>query len=374
MHLSPDEDEENIKNRVEIFHTKEGDTTRSQTLALVFRKDTMSLLYTTGRQITPVCSSCTATKCTHLRMWKDESNKQVSKSNSNADEITKPIHYFLQETVYHNDTPIIYPLQTCPIQSKIINEKENGMFTLPLDLIPVYDDQKVCQIHGHRFISDESGLVLVSKTVKIFTETGVIEKDSNVYVRKSYSCKCLQQVDGHPWLLFHVGWGRMVCYLTLDAYVIDMVRSGSTVRAFHSKMLQKTKSRTKNNYDLSYDEFLTAKEGFFANAQVDVKQSFSCTNCGTSPRYFVADGTSLAPLKRKLEPLNLSELSPHPEDKTPLSQSSKHDERTFLHLKIEREAITKLITGETSVSNFCEQNSLTSPNGILIKGVIERLR
>ena len=228
LQLSPDEVE---KNRVDIFHIREGSSTSSQTLALVFRKDKMSIIYSTGRQITPVCSSCTATKCVCLRLWKLEMDKNVVSSNTQSeDESKKPHHYFLQDTSYPNDSPIPYPLQSCSIQREIIKSKESGTFSLPSELIPTYDDQKRCRNHGHPFISDDSGLALVSKSVKIYSETGATEHECNLYVRKSQSCKCIQQVDGHPWLLFHIGWGKMVCYLTLDAYVIDMVRSGSTVR------------------------------------------------------------------------------------------------------------------------------------------------
>ena len=167
----------------------------------------------------------------------------------------------------------------------------------------------------------------------------------------------------------------MVDYLTLDAYVIDMVRSGSTVSAFHSKMLQKTKSRNnRQSFDLTYEEFLHAKEGFFSNVSVDIAECFHCTNCNISPKYYVADGTSIAPLKRMLEPLNLSELSPHPDDNNPLSQGSKHEERTFLYVKSERQAMTKCLTGETNVSDLCKPDVLTSVNGLLIKDVVLRLR
>ena len=74
LQLFPDEEDD--KTRVEIFHVREGSSTSSQTLALVFRKDKISIIYSTGRQITPVCSSCTASKCVCLRLWKSELDKK----------------------------------------------------------------------------------------------------------------------------------------------------------------------------------------------------------------------------------------------------------------------------------------------------------
>ena len=155
LNLSPYDDE---KDRVEIFHCRENSSVRSQTLALVFRKQKISLIYSSGRQITPSCSSCTAKQCI-LWLWKFENDRHVaSKNDSPINTNKEPVHYFLQESHYHNNTPIVYPLQNCPHQREIIEAKEEGSFCLPYDIIPIYDDNNVCKEHGNRFIADDSGL------------------------------------------------------------------------------------------------------------------------------------------------------------------------------------------------------------------------
>ena len=77
------------------------------------------------------------------------------------------------------------------------------------------------------------------------------------------------------------------------------------------------------SFGLDYNTFLKAVDSYQDNLSFDYKEAYTCINCGISPKYFVGDGKTLAPLKRKFKNLNLSEFSPHPEDKESLKQLEK---------------------------------------------------
>ena len=106
----------------------------------------------------------------------------------------------------------------------------------------------------------------------------------------------------------------MIEYSLLNKYILSMANSGATVKSFHRTI--------EESCLMDYNTFLKAVDGYQDNLSIDYKAAFTCINCGISPRYFVGDGKILAPLKRKLKDLNLSEFSPHPEDKQSLEQGS----------------------------------------------------
>ena len=60
-----DDDSNDLK--VEIIHKKEDRSSKSQHLAVVFQKKKTSLLFTTGKQVTPTCTVCSSFKCQCIR-------------------------------------------------------------------------------------------------------------------------------------------------------------------------------------------------------------------------------------------------------------------------------------------------------------------
>ena len=104
---------------------------------------------------------------------------------------------------------------------------------------------------------------------------------------------------------------------------------------------------------------IEACDGFVNNLDFDLKVCFSCTNCGTSPKYFVGDGKAdIAPLQRKLKAYNVSELSSHPDDTNVLSQDSKHSDRLFLYNKKERDSLCTLLTESLTIKDYCSSEKL----------------
>ena len=111
-------------------------------------------------------------------------------------------------------------------------------------------------------------------------------------------------------------------------------------------------------------------DGFVFNLQFDLEMAFSCMNCGISPKYFVGDGKCTGPLQRKLEGLNVSELSSHPNDKNVLKQGSKFGDRVFLAEKRERDLVLGLLSGSTDMLSFLSNDDISSENGKLVSNLV----
>ena len=164
----------------------------------------------------------------------------------------------------------------------------------------------------------------------------------------------------------------MVEYSLLNKYILSMANSGTTVKSFH-RTIEESCLMDGRSFGLDYNTFLKACDGYQDNLSIDYKQAFTCTNCGISPRYFVGDGKILAPLKRKLKDLNLSEFGPHPEDKQSLEQGSYHKQRVFIGEKKERDEFFKLLNGKKSLQELCSEKKVKSANGKAIMNVLNRL-
>ena len=164
----------------------------------------MSLLWTTGKQESPSCSSCSSPKCNCVRFWKHQlENKVPDKNNETPTENnSQKSHYFLQDTVYFNQTEILYPLRRCPKLLETINSKLDKSFLMPDEIIPDYDPLRLCK-HGFRY--DSPNLSLLCQTVTVFSDAGENVYPTKIYCRKTTQCRCQMQPDTHDLALFNVG-------------------------------------------------------------------------------------------------------------------------------------------------------------------------
>ena len=130
LELSEDDDE---SSNVEIIHRKEEKATKTQHLAV-------SLLYTTGKQVTPTCSSCSSVSCQCVRSWKkhfkDASIEPVDDDlitnglEGPDDALREDAHYLDTEAQYgHNDTKIKFPLPTCPNRKSVLETAKWNIWT-----------------------------------------------------------------------------------------------------------------------------------------------------------------------------------------------------------------------------------------------------
>ena len=329
--LEPDEQEE---ERVEIFYKKTDKTTKTQHLAAVITNKDISILATVGRQTSPKCFTCSSPKCSHYRLWKEainegDTNEEIEMENPET--TTDPVHYFLPERTYLNKSPIQFPLQRGTFQKEILDKKFNGTFTYPLQMIPDFLPQNKCE-HGYEYQSNDESMLMDSPDIIVHTDEGSHIYPVEVFKRRSTGpCKCCQQVDGHKYLLFYVGSGSFVCYLTLNKWLLSHMRSGVTARSYLNTISDNCKT-TGRKSSLKYDKWLEACDGFKANLEIDFDEAFTCIRCNNSPQYITCDGKALAPLKRKLKPLKLSELSTHPEDYEVMPQGSYISSKSCLFM------------------------------------------
>ena len=171
--------------------------------------------------------------------------------------------------------------------------------------------------------------------------------------------------------MFHVGYGQMVCYRTLNKYILAMKNKGDSVHGFHQTLVDDCET-TGAKFSLTYKNWVIAVDGFKTNLEFDYSECFTCLNCSKSPRYLTADGVALAVLQRKFQSLGISELTTHKNDKHILSQGSYHHDRVFLNQPSEREAFQKMLLDEIKVSEFIDSNNITSMNGMLLVNIVKR--
>ena len=177
LEITEDDDDQNDDKKVDvrIIHSKLDKSSKSQNLAVVFIAKKVSVLYTTGRQVTPTCSSCSSVNCSCVRAWKgyckkkeeNDHNEQADnddESPGDNDENVSVIaaHYLRKQYQYgHNNSSISFPLYSCPKQKLILEKKQAGSFSLPPVLIPTYDPLRVCK--HNKFKEDDNYLKLCAR-------------------------------------------------------------------------------------------------------------------------------------------------------------------------------------------------------------------
>ena len=94
--------------------------------------------------------------------------------------------------------------------------------------------------------------------------------------RPDGACKCRDNYDGHEYLLYHTGGGKMVDYVTLQSCVLSMVNGGTTQYAFHKTIKDNCESLG-NCFSCNYQTFLEASDSKYLHFW---KERFSSHRCG----------------------------------------------------------------------------------------------
>ena len=318
--------EEENSDWVKIIHEKEDRRTATQHLAVSFIKGKTSVLYTVGKQTTPTCSSCSSSMCQCIRLWrKKKENESKSKNIEQSEDQTEDgaetenvqNHHYLDNLQYgHNKSKIKFPLHRCPAQKSILDQRKTQSFIMPDELIPPLTEER-CAKHGNSFIDS---LKCVADRVTVYHERGETVYNTKVYSRRTLECKCLLGYDGHPLLLYNMGQGHFYDYILLQKFIVSFVTTGETAYGFYQSLVTDCKCNGEK-FSCSYRQFLDVTDGFQNNCEYDLIEAFTCITCGTTPRYFIGDGKcDIAPLMRKIDALNIKELSKHPDDEHVLKQ------------------------------------------------------
>ena len=352
-----------------------------------FQQDNkVSLLYTVSRkQKIPFCSECTTQKCKCFFEYK----KRISENFNDDDDDQEELHWNRRQAdtiaprddfndalelneqyrrFGYNITPFEYPIKRDnDLQAKLIN-RMRGHIDIPDRLCPSYEGALICK-HGVAFNSSDVTLVQTSQNVIIYTNTQDVIMDSVTLARPSAgSCKCLQQYDGHPVLLWHLGSGRMVDYAFLHVSAHQVI-NGSTMHSIYQTR-ETALSSLGISSTLTYQDFERACSGFVSMIRFR-KEDFMCDDCGQTPKYIVADGKMTAPTIRKVQ--HLDELSPEEDDNQVLPQGSHFKDRVYLKRKKERELVTNLLTENISIPDFIASNEIQSDNVQMLIPLLERI-
>ena len=198
----------------------------------------------------------------------------------------------------------------------------------------------------------------------------------SVYGRKTISgCKCVKQVDGHPYLLWNLGAlkkeksHKFVHY----SFLLNSVHNWSLGTPYSSTLTARelTMKSLLVHTSLSHQDFDKAIMGFSNQIKIR-KEEFTCLGeCdGDTPPVIVADGVCIAPTSKKSD--HIQEFKPHEDSINDLQQSTSFKDRTFLIRKSERQTLRNFVLEEITINDFLVSD-ITSENGLLLREVIARL-
>ena len=244
-------------------------------LAAVRAESKVHILHTvTRRQSAPLCTTfpapfCTTAKCKHFREYTDTINKEGfasllnpafqenevheedgppganSRNEPDVDEgnegdegdeedhdntsIRDDKHYLtglsrkeFSKMCGYNFTKIPYPFKRCRLMQSVWQRRMQNIYDFPSKFIPEYSEHLKCS-HGELFDPNDDNLTKESENISIINEIGEQTFSTQVMCRRTLgNCRCVQQYDGHPQLL----WGGV-------RYIYLLYFLSSSCIAFH---------------------------------------------------------------------------------------------------------------------------------------------
>lgn len=348
----------------------------------------LSVLYTVSKkQKMPLCSICSSTKCKCFHQYKDairvanDTNQEIPEFHWEKRRTETPVPRDDYEDILElneqykkygcNLTHFEYPIKRDPVLQERFVTRSKGHYDIPQSLKPQFMESLTCQ-HGFGFDSSDASFLQSSKNLIIYAQTQDIVLETASFARPTVpagSCRCLQQYDGHPVLLWNLGCGRMVDYTFLH-FAIHQVVNGTPMNSIYQSRSTVFSSLGLKS-GISYQDFARACSGY-ASMMKFRKEDFLCSSCGQTPRYLVADGKMCGPTSRKVK--HLSELDRHEDDDTVLEQGSHFKDRVFLFRKPERTLVRTLLTEEIGADEFIASDVLQTDNSRLLIPLIERIQ
>ena len=95
-------------------------------------------------------------------------------------------------------------------------------------------------------------------------------------------CKCLLNVDGNKWLLWHDRKGKMIDYSFLNLYLHEKVKGQGILATWTARADTMISSNYKTS--LSYQTFQKACLGYESRLEFP-PDTFICDHCGKNPDY-----------------------------------------------------------------------------------------
>ena len=361
-------------------------------LAVVQKSGNLSILHTISRQMKqPLCSKCSTCPCPCLKSLKVEESKKRGRDEedegaegereevelpwSRKRQKKDPVHNFedtVKQAVWYeeygcNTTAILFPISRDPARSKAWLDRLSGHVFLPPaeGLCAEPDMGATCESHGNLFSREYK--VKTSSNIVIYNAESEKVHESPTYACGTGSCRCLFQLDGDPYQLWHIRKGSFIEYTYLHSYILRHLSAGIPVNAEYAARSHALASLGLQT-TMTVTDFQHAIAGFRALLSFP-PDAFTCPSCSKHPRYLVFDGTDLGPAQKKVS--HLTELTKPGED-SPLPQGGFFEDRTFMSSYSERELVCNLLTGELEVGDFCEA-TFTTEEGSQIKELVQRL-
>ena len=371
-----------------------GDVEDKLFLAVVQQSGVLSLLHTISRQMKqPVCSRCSTCPCPCLKYMKGvegarkrgrDDEEQVEEDEVASVELPwsrkrkkkNPVEHFENEValpVWYeeygcNRQEILFPISRDPVRSKTWRERLGGKTFSPdaEGLCAEPDLDASCHAHGHPFKRDCK--VKTSNSIVIYNAQSEKVFDSPTFGCGTGLCRCIFQLDGDPYQLWHIRRGCFIEYTYIHSYILRHLSSGIPVAAEYAAR-KSTLTSLGLETSLTATEFQHAVAGFRALLRFP-PDAFSCPTCSRNPAYIVLDGTDLGPAASTVQ--HLTELE-KPSSNDPLPQGGFFEDRTFLPSFQERDMVCNLITEALDIEDFCDADFSTE-GGVQVQELVRRLR
>ena len=126
----------------------------------------------------------------------------------------------------HNSETIVYPIQNDLRLQTLWLLRVKGTYSFPDRIIPVFDPNMKCKLHGNGYNPDNRKLIEQSANMVVYMENSDVLHETKTFSRPTIGrVKCRQQPSGHSQLWWHLGNGKCVDYVMLHKFMHDW-RSG----------------------------------------------------------------------------------------------------------------------------------------------------
>ena len=373
-----------------------GQETDKLFLAIVQKSGILSILHTICRSMKqPVCSKCSTCPCPCLKYLKGEDGKKRRREEADVEEVEieevegekdglpwsrkrqrkTPVHNYddtVKQNLWYeeygcNKKTILFPISRDPERCKAWKDRLAGkVWEPPAEGMRADPDPGAkCDNHGNMF--DKAYQIETSQHIVVYDSQSERIFKCATYAVGTGICRCLFQLDGDPYQLWHIKKGCFIELSYLNSYLMRHLGSGSPANAEYasrSHFLASIGLQT----SLTVTEFQKAVAGFRALLSFPA-DAFTCPSCSKQPKYLVFDGTDLGPAQKKVD--HLKELE-KPGDDEALVQGGYFKDRTFMVIYRERQLVCSLLTGTISLDEFCAEN-FTSDEGKKVQELVRRL-
>ena len=275
-------------------------TLREDNLFLVacYKNNDMTLLSTlTVKSKTPDCTKCSLRGC---RCYKEYRNAMLEKhkesfphENRFPDLFSERINqkrYDARQNLMnqnaalnfqvHNKEPVLYPIFWDKQMVNIFKLSQEDKTVFPEHFIPKFQRELRC-VHGHMYHESNEKLVILSETIKIFSENYETVKDITNYARPADGgCRCQQQSDTTNLCLWNMGGSK---FIKMD-FLLQVVHKFANLSSIESAF----KARSDQFSALGYKTELDNKDACrsvisFCKQLKFYDEDWMCEECGETP-------------------------------------------------------------------------------------------